>query len=178
MRALTMALLLAAALPGQSARPTRQEMAAMERALDRRLARLSLEQPVEVLGLTRGVYVEGFGAVFSAEINLAPAPGISPFRPSLSKEDVARVRELKLKRLPQIRGLMQELLLAAAQSLDRLPANEQVVLALMLWSHPWEDMTGLPRLIQMQGRRGALLEVALDRQPRSALGQIVRVREE
>ncbi|MGQ9916854.1 MAG: hypothetical protein ACUVS7_05500 [Bryobacteraceae bacterium] len=173
-----MALALAASLPGQNARPTRHDMAAMERALDQRLARLSLEQPAEVLGLTRGVYVEGFGAVFSAEVNLAPAAGVSPFRPSLSKEDVARVRELKLKRLPQIRGLMQELLLAAAQSLDRLPANEQVVLALMLWSHPWEDTSGLPRLIQMQGQKAALLEVALNRQPRSALAQIVRVREE
>lgn len=178
MRALTLAWLLAAALSGQSARPTRQEMAAMEKVFDQRMARLSLEQAVEVLGLTRGVYVEGFGAVFSAEINLAPAPGISPFRPSLSKEDVARVRELKQKRLPQIRGLMQEMLLAAAQSLDRLPANEQVVLALMLWSHPWEDTSGLPRLIQMQGQKAALLDVALNRQPRSALAQIVRVREE
>lgn len=178
MRAWTMAVALAAMLPGQNARPTRQEIAAMEKSFNQRLARFDLERPVEVLGLARGVYLDGYGVVFTAEINLAPAPGMSPFRPALSKEDVARVRELKLKRLPQIRGLMQNLLLAAAQSLDRLPADEQVALALMLWSNPWEDTSGLPRLIQMQGRRGALLEVALERQPRSALAQIVRVREE
>lgn len=178
MRRWMMAVALAAMLPGQSARPTRGEIAAMEKSINQRLARFDLERPVEVLGLTRGVYLDGYGVVFTAEVNLAPAPGMSPFRPVLSKEDVARVRELKLKRLPQVRALMQELLLAAAQSLDRLPADEQVALALLLWSNPWEDTAGLPRVIQMQGRRGALLEVALERQPRSALGQIVRVREE
>lgn len=178
MRTLTLALLAATTLFAQNARPARQEIAAMEKAIDQRLARLDLERPVEVLGLTRGVYLDGFGAAFTTEVNLLPAVGVSPFRPSLTKEDVARLREQKLKRLPQIRALMQDLLLAAAQSLDRLPASEQVVLALMLWSHPWEDTAGLPKLIQMQGRKDALLAVALDRQPRSALAQIVRVREE
>lgn len=178
MRTLLLVLAAASALWAQNARPSRTEIAGMERVIDQRLARLDLERPVEVLGLTRGLYLEGYGAVFTAEVNLLPAVGLSPFRPSLSKEDVARLREQKLKRLPQLRLLMQDLLLAAAQSLDRLPASEQVVLALMLWSHPWEDAAGLPKMIQMQGRRDALLAVALERQPRSALAQIVRVREE
>jgi hypothetical protein len=176
----TLMLILAAAglLAGQTARPSRSEIAAMERAFDQRFARLDLERPVEVLGLTRGLYLDGYGVVFTAEINLLPAPGISPFRPSLSREEIARVREQKLKRLPQVREAMREMLLAAAQSLDRLPADEQVVLGVMLFSHPWEDAAGLPRLIRMQGRRDALLAVALQRQPRSALGQIVQTREE
>lgn len=178
MRILALALLLAPMLAAQNARPARQEIAAMEKAIDQRLVRLDLERPVEVLGLTRGVYLDGYGAVFTAEVNLLPAVGLSPFRPSLSKEDVARLREQKLRRLPQIRALMQDLLLSAAQSLDRLPAGEQVVLALLLWSHSWEDTTGLPRLIQMQGSRDSLLAVALERQPRSALAHIVRAREE
>ncbi len=181
MRTLLLALAAAASLCAQSApsaRPARAEIAAMEKVIDQRLSRFGLERPVEVLGLTRGLYLDGFGAAFTAEVNLLPAVGVSPFRPSLTKEDLARLREQKLKRLPQIRALMQDLLLAAAQSLDRLPANEQVVLALMLYSHSWEDSSGLPRLIQMQGRKDALLAVALDRQPRSALAQIVRVREE
>lgn len=178
MRALVLlaaAALLAAAQPP---RPSRQEIAAMERAMDQRFARLDLERPVEVLGLTRGLYIEGFGAVFTAEINLLPAAGISPFRPSISREEVARVREQKLKRLPQIRELMRELLVSAAQSLDRLPPGEQIVLGVLLYAHSWEDASGLPRLIQMQGRRDALLEVALGRQPRSLLAHIVRTREE
>lgn len=178
MRTLALALLLASTLPAQNPRPARPDIAAMEKAMDQRLMRMDLDRPVEVLGLTRGLYVDGFGAVFTAEVNLMPAMGLSPFRPALTKEDVARVRDQKLRRLPQLRGLMQDLLLSAAQSLDRLPPGEQVVLALLLWSHPWEDTTGLPRLIQMQGRKDALLAVALERQPRSVLSQIVRVREE
>jgi hypothetical protein len=178
MRTLALALLLASTLAAQNARPARSDIAAMEKAMDQRLMRMDLDRPVEVLGLTRGLYVDGFGAVFTAEVNLMPAMGLSPFRPALTKEDVARVRDQKLRRLPQLRGLMQDLLLSAAQSLDRLPPGEQVVLALLLWSHPWEDTTGLPRLIQMQGRKDALLAVALERQPRSVLSQIVRVREE
>lgn len=178
MRILALACMLACPAAAQNTGPSRQEIAAMEKALDQRLARFDMERPLDVLGLTRGIYLQGFGAVFTAEVNLSPAMGISPFRPQLAKEDIARVREQKLKRLPQIRALMQDLLLAAAQSLDRLPAGEQVVLALLLWSHPWEDVSGLPRLIQMQGRRDALLAVALERQPRAALAQIVRVREE
>ncbi|MCX7602647.1 MAG: hypothetical protein N2036_01085 [Bryobacteraceae bacterium] len=165
-------------VPAQPPRPSRQEIAAMERAMDQRFARMDLERPVEVLGLTRGMYVDGFGVIFTAEVNLLPAPGLSPFRPTLSRDEVMRLREQKLKRLPQIRELMRELLLSAAQSLDRLPPGEQVVLGVLLFTNPWEDTAGLPRLIQMQGRRDALLEVALQRQPRTLLAQIVRTREE
>jgi hypothetical protein len=178
MRGLAVLLLAACPVWAQSPRPSRQEIAAMEKALDQRLARFGLERPIEVLGLTRGLYLDGFGVVFTAEVNLLPAPGISPFRPSLTKEEIAGLREQKLERLPKIRALMQDLLVSAAQSLDRLPQGEQVVLGLMLWSHPWEDTSGLPRLIQMQAQRGALLQVALERQPRTALEQIVRTKEE
>lgn len=178
MRILVLLAASAMLAPAQPPRPSRQEIAAMEKAMDQRFARMDLERPVEVLGLTRGLYIEGFGAVFTAEINLLPGPGISPFRPTISREEVARVREQKLKRLPQIRELMRELLVSAAQSLDRLPPGEQIVLGVMLYSHSWEDTAGLPRLIQMQGRRDALLQVALDRQPRTVLAQIVRTREE
>lgn len=178
MRTLMMLAACCTLLPGQAARPSRQEIAAMEKALDQKLARFDLERPVEVLGLTRGIYIDGFGVVFMVEISLVPTPGLSPFRPSISREEAARIREQKLKRLPQIRELMRDMLLAAAQSLDRLPPGEQVVLGVLLYSHSWEDTAGLPRLIQMQGRRDALLEVALQRQPRTVLAQIVRTREE
>jgi len=178
MRGLLTMLILAAGLKAQSARPSRVEIAAMEKMMDQRLARFDLERPVELLGPARGVYLDGCGAVFTAEVNLLGMPGLSPFRPQIGKEDVAKLREQKLKRLPQLRALMQELMVAAAQSLDRLPGGEQVVLALMLWSHPWEDSAGLPRVIQMEARRDALLDVALDRRPRNALAQIVRVRED
>ncbi len=178
MRIAILALWLAAALQAQNARPTRQEIAVMEKTLDQRLQRWNVERPVEVLGLTRGVYLDGFGVVFSAEVNLMPWPGFSPFRGAMTPEEAQQLRQHKLKRVPQIRALMQEMLVQVAQSLERLPAGEQVALVLLLWSHPREDAAGMPRLIQMQARRDALLEVAEGRRPKSALAQIVRVREE
>jgi hypothetical protein len=178
MRTLVLLAASCVLLAGQTARPSRSEIAAMEKALDQKFARFDLDRPLEVLGLTRGLYIDGFGVVFTAEINLSPGPGLSPFRPALSREEIARLRDQKLKRLPQVRELMRDMLLAAAQSLDRLPPGEQIVLGVLLFSQPWEDASGLPRLIRMQARRDALLEVALQRQPRSVLAQIVRTREE
>ncbi len=178
MRAAMLMLMLAALAGAETSRPSRAEVAAMEKAMNQRLARLGLENPVEVLGPARGIYVDGFGAVFTAEVNLLPGAGLSPFRPQVSREEVARLRERKIQRLALIRAVMQELLQAAAQSLDRLPEREQVVLAVLVWSYPWEDATGLPRLIQMQAQKAALLEATLGRRTGAGLAQVVQVREE
>ncbi len=110
MRTVLIALLLLLSLPAQSTVPSRTELAAVEKSMDTRFKRLSLESPIDLLGLTRGVYLNGYGAVFTAEVNLLAAPGISPFRPSVSKEEVAQVKGIKTRRLPEFRALMQQLL--------------------------------------------------------------------
>lgn len=176
--ALLLLISCSAAGLAQNTRPSWAEIAAMERSLDSRLQRFSIDRPIDVLGLARGIYLDGYGVVFTVEINALPTAGISPFRPSVNKEEVARVHEQKAKRLAELRPLFREMLLAAASSLDRLGPDQQIVLGVFFWSHPWEDVSGLPRLIRMQARRDALLDVALNRQPRAALDQIIRVREE
>ncbi|MBI4892690.1 MAG: hypothetical protein HY821_18845 [Acidobacteria bacterium] len=179
MRALIICALLALAqLPAQRALPSRTEVAAMERSFDQRLQRFSIDTPIEVLGLTRGVYLDGFGAVFTAEVNLVQTPGISPFRPTLSKEDVARARAAKQKRIPELRNLMRDMMIASASSLDRLPPEEKLVLGVSLFYNSWEDATGLPRQITMQAKRQLLMDVAASRLPHSALDKIIQVREE
>jgi hypothetical protein len=175
------ALILFAALlplPAQRALPSRAEIGAMERTFDQKLQRFSIDTPIEVLGLTRGIYLEGYGAVFTAEVNLVQTPGISPFRPTLTKDDVARARAAKLRRIPELRSLMRETMLASAGSLDRLPMDERLVLGVSLFYNPWEDATGMPRQITMLAQRKLLLEVAANRQPRAVLDQIIQVREE
>jgi hypothetical protein len=146
--------------------------------MDARFKRIDLEAPVDLLGLTRGVYLRNFGAVFSAEVNLVMAPGISPFRPNVSREEVARVKSIKSRRLTEFRSLMQQLLLDSAATMDRLPENEQVVLAVTLLYQSWEDRAGLPSTIQMQAQRRALLDIATNRVPRSALATAIQTREE
>lgn len=178
MRVLCLTLFLLLAAPAQQALPSRAEIAAVEKSMDTRFKRISIESPIDLLGLSRGVYLKGYGAVFTAEVNLLAAPGISPFRPSVSKEEVAQVKSIKIKRLPDFRAVMQQLMLDSAGSMDRLPENEQVVLAVTLLYQSWEDRSGLPSLIHMQAQRRALLDIASNRMPRAALATTIQTREE
>lgn len=164
--------------PAQRPMPARAEIEAVEKSFDNRLKRFNLESPMEVLGLTRGLYLQGYGVVFSAEVNLLLLPGISPFRPTVSREEVVRIRAAKLKRLPELRQLMQQMLLDSAGALDRVPENEQLVLGISLFSQSWEDRTGVPSTILMQAQRRALLDIAANRVPRTALASAIQVREE
>ena len=59
---------------------TRQELASVEKSLDVGVRRLDPNDPYDLLGFTRGVYVPGYGVVLSAEVNLV-ITFISPFSP-------------------------------------------------------------------------------------------------
>jgi len=150
-------LLLAALAPADRPRAIRASLAALERIFDSRIERQSVEDPFMLLGTTRGVYLEGYGAVLTAEVNLVTGPAVTPFRPALTKEEIARLRAKKQQRLALFRQLMREMLLDAAGSLDALPPGEQVVLAVTLFYYSWEDRTGLPGQILMQAQRQQLL---------------------
>src|SRR5262245_45898118 len=78
-------------------RVKRAALKAMEVSFDRRIERLA-DDPYILVGTTRGVYLEGYGAVLTAEVSLANGPAVSPFRPTLTKEDIAAIRARKLER--------------------------------------------------------------------------------
>ena len=178
-RALAWALLvLMTPLAAQRGMPSRGEIVAMERSFDSRLQRFSVDSPMELLGTTRGLYLPTYGAVFTAEVNLVMVPGLSPFRPALSKDDIARIRAAKLKRLPELKTMMREMLLTSAGSLDRLPLDEQMVLGVSLFYNSWEESSGMPRVITMQAHKRSLLDVATNRMARTSLDSIIQVREE
>src|SRR5207249_9673892 len=132
------------------------------------------DDPYILVGLTRGVYLEGYGAVFTAEVSLANGPAISPFRPTLTKDDIAKIRAKKLERFPALRQCMRDMLLAAAASLDEVPSGEQVVVGVSLIYRPEEDRGGMPDQILMQGVKGKLLDAKLGR---ISIDQAVRVQE-
>jgi hypothetical protein len=178
MRAVALLVACSFALWGQAKpRIQRAELAAVERVIDERLEKASLENPLVVLGLTRSVYLDGYGVVLSTEVEAARTPGLSPFRPSMTKEEIARFRTAKLARMPLIRKAMRELLVSAAASLDSVPPEEQVVFAVSLFYFNWEDRSGLPQQIVMQARRGQLLEVVMNQDKAPALDGFLRVRE-
>lgn len=159
MKALAIAILLAAsALSADGPRVTRPMIVAAESAIDRRFEKLLPDNPYLLLGNARGVYLEGYGVVFSAEVNLIQAAG-GPFHTKITKEEAARHRQEKLNRLPTLRTSMKQALLGAALSLDTVPPEEQVVLAVSLFRHSWEDMTGLPQQIVVSAQRGTLVQL-------------------
>jgi len=153
----------------------RPAIAAMEKGLDSELSGLWPDDPFLLLGTTRGVYLDGFGAVFTAELNLVAGPILTPMNPIPSKEMIAHQRERKLERLPKLRDAMRNILADAASGLDSLPRDQQVVFAVTLARYRWEDTTGLPSHIMMQGRRGDLLQARSG--GAAALGQAVKVQE-
>ena len=151
----------------------RAALTAMEQSFDQRLMRLA-DDPYLLIGNTRGIYIEGYGAVFTAEVSLANGASPNPFRPTITKEDMARIRAKKLERLPLLKQCMRDMLLNAAASLDETPASEQIVVGVSLIYYPGEDKSGMPGQILMQGAKGQLLDAKLGR---VGLDGVVKVRE-
>ena len=161
-----MVILLALFFAGQEAAPpsharvTRAALAVLEKSYDRRVARANTPDSFDLLGSTRGVYLEGYGVVFSTEVNLIVSPNLTPFHPVFSPNEKARVHDRKLQRLPALKQSMREMLYSSAASLENLPPGEQVVLAVSLFHYSWEDTSGMPAQIVMQAERQKLLSTA------------------
>jgi len=136
---------------------TRSMMAPVEKKIDQRLETL-FDEPFLVLGMTRGLYLEKYGVVFSAELQLISTPGVNTFGfTSPTKEMVASTRNKKLVRLPILKDAMRSQLASAAVALEKLPPEEKVVLGISIFRRSWEDSTGLPAQIVMQANRKDLL---------------------
>ena len=148
--------LVTPAFPDKTTLVDRATVVTLEKACNKRLETL-FDDPYLVLGLTRGVYLDNYGVVLTAEITLNNAPAITPFRPSVSDAERASLRKKKLERLPVLRQAMREMLVSFARSVDRLPVGEQVVLGITLLNRSFEDTAGLPAQIVMQGERKSLL---------------------
>ena len=163
MRTLAIASLLLCALPcgslADKPKVSRAMIKAMEDSFDKRLQGIWPEDPAGVLGLTQGTYINGYGAVFVSEVNLAPTAGISPFHPAITKDEYVRIHDKKLSRLPRLKAAMQEMLLNSAGSLDSVPAKEQIAVGVTLFYWYGENTDGLPAQIVMHAPKQALVSV-------------------
>jgi hypothetical protein len=158
----TTALLLTAALAARSGEPPHgvplSRIVNTQKLISTQLAAMYPEEPWFLIGTARGVYLGGVGAVFSAEINLANAPSLSPFKQTITKEEVARHREKEEVRLPILRERMYLIVGSMASYLETMPSNEEFVLAVTLLKYPWEDLAGIPAQIVMRVPRSKLIE--------------------
>jgi hypothetical protein len=154
---------------------TRSMLIDLEKSMDNRVVRISQDNPFVLLGPTRGIYLDGYGAVFTAEINLVSAPAaLMMFRPQLTKEEIEQHRQLKISRVPQLKQAMRQAMIDSASSLDTIPPQEQIVVVAMLSKYPWENTMGIPQQIMMQASKKDLLE---QRNNATALANVIHITE-
>ena len=162
-----LAAFAALAMAGSPERPhiSRVEVANLEKIINTQLAGMFPDEPWLILGFTRGIYIDGVGVVFSADVNLATGPTVSPFNPSLPKEVVAAHHDKKVSRLPKLRDTMYAIVRSLTTFLPGMPADEQVVFAVTLYRYPWEIPNGIPTQIVMHVQRAKLLEAVAKNTP-------------
>ena len=125
----------------------------IERTLDAKLGSIRTE-PINLMGATRGLYLPGYGLVFTAELDLVQTPTAGGlFRREITPADVTSVHKRKVAQLPVLEQLMRDMVTAAAKNANPMPDNERVVVAVRLWYQAFEDTSGLPTQISMSADR-------------------------
>jgi len=130
-------------------------MSELEAQLDGRINAAGGAEPMVLIGPARALYLLGYGAVVTQEVSLVVTPTVSPFRGAITPKEVTQVHQRKLERLPLIRQVMRDMWTTTASSLNMVPANEQIVVAVRLLYKSWEDTRGLPGQLVLRGSRGA-----------------------
>ncbi len=152
---------------GEPMKIARGTFTGLERRFDGLLSRIgTLVEPIDPLGATRGVYLDGYGAVFTAELGLLLTPDVNPFRPTITPEMIEQVHRKKLDRMPVLLVSMREMMTSAARTLIQVPENQQIVLVVRLDYLSWENTAKLPTHIMMRADRKSALagEIKEERQ--------------
>ena len=144
--------------PAEKSRVPRQALGDLERRLNTKLTGLGgANDPVDLLGAARGIYLDGYGVVFTTEVSPIITPGINPFHTEMTEAEKAKVHQRKLDRLPMLRQAMRDMWRDSVTALTSIPDNQQVVVAVRLLYLPWEDTHGLPGEIVVKGERRTAL---------------------
>jgi hypothetical protein len=154
--------------------PTKSDRTRVVETIDNGFKGLFPDYPVEMLGVPHMIYIKGYGAVLSGELNLAPGGGITPFHQTITRQDVDRTHQKKAERMTALRNEMQQLLVSSAETLKDVPDNEEVVLGISLFYWHWEERAGLPDQVVMHATKKALLAAGKDK---NALAAALRVQE-
>ena len=134
----------------------REAFKRLERDFDYSLKTADKDSPMDVLGYTRGVYLPGYGVVFSTEVELALNNILPMFHPgAVTSEEKARMHNRKVQHLDLLRKQMHDMLVASSNTLDLSP-TDQIVVAVRLAYQTWEDRSGLPDQIVMRSDKRGL----------------------
>lgn len=145
-----------------------------EISIKERLSRVFPDMPLSVTGDPRGIYLDGYGAVFTAEMEPV-SDGTMMMHAILRPDEKAAVLTKKKARIPEIRKAMKETLVETAASLDPVPLDEQVVLEVIIDRFIWEDGSGYPAEIMVQAPRRKLLD--LKRSGNAGIDSVIKLTE-
>lgn len=134
----------------------RNELVRMEQALEGSFRNIEDPAPMQTLGMVRGVYLAGYGALFSVQVNLVPMANLSPFRQAYSDDEKRQLNLRKRGRLEDLELKLRGVLVDQGGRLMRVPREEKVAIAASLFHFPWEDRTQLPGQMVLSARRDAL----------------------
>jgi hypothetical protein len=173
--AITAATLCFAATESRVSRAT---ILAVEKSINEKFAAYSAE-PYSQLGYARGTYLEGYGTLFTIEldlINTGPL-NLSPFKPTISAEEKATTHERKVKKLVELKESMRVLMMNASGTLEGLPPNERISMETILFNYSWEETRGLPHRVFMSAERQKLLDAKAARAGQPELTAIIEEQE-
>jgi hypothetical protein len=153
-----------AGVPGTLEQTPLQTILGLEKDMDQKLGTTGAPDPCVVRGSSRGIYVSGLGAVFSAEVELSATPGgIALFGQAnqVGAEQKAKYHKTKMARVPVLEQTMRDMVMSlAASPALKLTDSDQVVVVVRLWYQRWEDTTGLPGQITARlDRRGGTVKL-------------------
>lgn len=167
-----------AAQPAAAEKPrvTRAALASLEREFDQKIQRRDISDPFDMLGSTRGLYLPGYGVVFTSEVNLVLSP-FTPFHPAPTAASLEQLHQKKILRLAALKSIMREMLVASAGALESVPPDEQIVLGITLFYRSFENRDGLPSQVAIEASRQALLDFKAGRISSAQLDAAIRTQE-
>ncbi len=146
----------------------------VELSLDDRIKSLWPDNPFPIVRPTRGLYLDGYGAVFTVDVSPVLST-TSMMHPTVTKDEVVKAHKVRGERITQLRQAGRLAVADAAASLDPVPADDQITLVVYLAYHEWEDVSGMPGQMTFRGKKKALIDAK--RAGGAALAQAVTVTE-
>ena len=112
-----------------------------------------------MLQVPRGAYLEGYGVVFTLEVNLYTMRYRNPFDASpYSEKEIAVARAAKQARMKELETLVRDLLRNNGMGLDFVPPDETVAVVVHLFNQA--EHRDLPSQLSVQTKKQWLQEAA------------------
>lgn len=174
-------LLIAAAtlcLASTESRVSRPSIVAVEKSINETFASYPGD-PYDLIGNARGTYLEGYGTLFTVELDLINTGPLNPnpFKQKITAQEVASTRDRKLKKLAVLRENMRSLMVNASATLEGLPPNERIAMEAILLYNSWEESKGMPRRLFMSADKQKLLDARTAHAGQPELASIIEEQE-